>query len=822
MKKFLSVVLALAMTFSLVVVGASAKDFTDKDKVTKTEAVGVMSGMGIISGYTDGSFKPQGNITRGAAAKIICIASLGTKTAGVLTCDTAPFKDVAKDSTFAPYISYCVNTGIIDGYSDGSFQPSKNVSGFAFAKMLLNALKIKGTYTGANWSVNVAQAAIKANLFNGIEDSVSYSNPATRENACQMTFNAMNYTAAGTSSKYVVKDTNNKVLYSGTDALTALVIKQANASSTMTLENTNEGSLGATMFGLTKGTTTDDFGRESVVYTNGKTGTALVTYATFAPKAVKTYTTATTNGKVRSDLGYTTVAKDISLTVITDGVKANAVTVAKGDSTVIGGQGTLVEVYQTGTDAFTAVVVNTYVKKLAAGDIHAATAATSTADAAAAYITLESGKNYETSAFKAGDVVLYTKNASKIVNVVKADSFTGKVTAVGANNAYVRVDGAQKYTAAHTASAIGTAPLVVNDTTKTFYTDAYGNIVLAENGQTATVATDYVYVIDTAAKAAVAGEGGNLFESGSTTAAVAQAKVIDVKTGEISVKNIGVVKGTDNNYYYATKQGAASANAVTNESKAPTFSAAGIYKYATLTDGSIVLDNTATTTEAVKVLKDRASVNVTGKVANSATKLTVVEYTTGTNNAIVSATASTVTGIANFPATEQTYTAVVDLDSANPALVSNILVVKAKAAATAAANYVVYKGVGETDATGTFYDFYANGEVVSYHVATADVNAVAAKLTADNVYDVTLTDGKIANADAVSTAKTPVATGALTVVDNSYAIVNGSICYFAAGYKVVDATNNYAAGKLEVSSTATAAVYGADAAHAAFIVITAK
>ena len=43
MKKFLSLVLALVMTMSLVTISAGAKDFTDADKVNYDEAIAVLS-----------------------------------------------------------------------------------------------------------------------------------------------------------------------------------------------------------------------------------------------------------------------------------------------------------------------------------------------------------------------------------------------------------------------------------------------------------------------------------------------------------------------------------------------------------------------------------------------------------------------------------------------------------------------------------------------------------------------------------------------------------------------------------------------------------
>ena len=143
MKKFLSLVLALAMTLSLVTISAGAKDFADSDELSGEqyeEAVNVMSEMGIIDGYAGGNFQPQGTLTRGAAAKIIACMMLGKTTAEALGTQAAPFKDVPAGSTFAGYIAYCVESGLIDGYADGTFRPQNTLTGFAFLKMLLTAL----------------------------------------------------------------------------------------------------------------------------------------------------------------------------------------------------------------------------------------------------------------------------------------------------------------------------------------------------------------------------------------------------------------------------------------------------------------------------------------------------------------------------------------------------------------------------------------------------------------------------------------------------------------------------------------------------------
>ncbi|MDY3985985.1 S-layer homology domain-containing protein, partial [Dysosmobacter sp.] len=120
MKKFLSLVLALVMTMSLVTVSAGAKDFTDDADITYDKAVAVVSAAKIVDGYEDGDFRPTNTLSRGAAAKIICNMILGPTTAAALSADAAPYSDVPANHVFAGYISYCQQQGIISGYADGT------------------------------------------------------------------------------------------------------------------------------------------------------------------------------------------------------------------------------------------------------------------------------------------------------------------------------------------------------------------------------------------------------------------------------------------------------------------------------------------------------------------------------------------------------------------------------------------------------------------------------------------------------------------------------------------------------------------------------
>ena len=199
MKKFLSLVLALVMTMSLVTVSAGAKDFTDNSKINYKEAVDVMSAAKVIDGYAEGDFRPTNTLTRGAAAKIICNLILGPTTAEALVADAAPYSDVPTTNNFAGYIAYCAKARIISGYADGTFRPAATLSGYAFMKMLLGALGYDATaegYTGNNWSIQVAKRALSANvdLADGLNGDFNGIKAVTREEACLYAFNTLKAT----------------------------------------------------------------------------------------------------------------------------------------------------------------------------------------------------------------------------------------------------------------------------------------------------------------------------------------------------------------------------------------------------------------------------------------------------------------------------------------------------------------------------------------------------------------------------------------------------------------------------------------------------
>ena len=193
MKKLLALVLALVMTLGLATVGASAA-YSDASSINEdySEAIDVMSMIGVFSGMDDGSFNPTGALTREQGAKILTYMLLGKTGGDALTAGTAPYSDVAADRWSAGSIAYCTSEGIIAGDGKGSFNPTDELTGYAFAKMLLCALgydaKIEGL-TGNDWQINASKLAITAGLNDKLE-GLAFGSVMTREKAAQMAFNA--------------------------------------------------------------------------------------------------------------------------------------------------------------------------------------------------------------------------------------------------------------------------------------------------------------------------------------------------------------------------------------------------------------------------------------------------------------------------------------------------------------------------------------------------------------------------------------------------------------------------------------------------------
>ncbi len=147
LKKVLALVLACATLFTM-----SSFAFSDvAEDASYLEAVTMLSKLGIINGYEDGTFLPDNTITRAEAAKVL-VCALNAEDSAKGMADQELFTDVPKTHWAAGYVNYAANFGIIAGRGNGIFDPESPVSYEEIVKMVVAMLgytpvaNIKGGY----------------------------------------------------------------------------------------------------------------------------------------------------------------------------------------------------------------------------------------------------------------------------------------------------------------------------------------------------------------------------------------------------------------------------------------------------------------------------------------------------------------------------------------------------------------------------------------------------------------------------------------------------------------------------------------------------
>jgi hypothetical protein len=141
---------------------------------------------GVVSGYGDGTFRPQYATTRGQLVKMLVLAEGWT----VQIPSTPTFSDVGVSHTFYRYIETAYAKDVVGGYADGTFRPDDLVTRAQVAKMVVgargwaldvatpaNLCDVRATH----WASVYVQAAIARGIFTGYGDGCFYPDaPATR------------------------------------------------------------------------------------------------------------------------------------------------------------------------------------------------------------------------------------------------------------------------------------------------------------------------------------------------------------------------------------------------------------------------------------------------------------------------------------------------------------------------------------------------------------------------------------------------------------------------------------------------------------------
>ena len=333
MKKLLAMVLALVMTLSLAVSANAA--FKDDKSISDdyAESVAVLNGMGVFKGYEDGSFKPEGNITRAEVATIIYriyTADVAKNDKSGLYATYNKFSDMAGAGWAQGYIGYCANASLVKGYPDGTFKPSGKVTGYEVLAMILRAVGYdkNNEFSGADWALHVAQTAQQLGVLDNVAKTTDLNAPASRELVAELLFQGI-----------------QKAQVTYTPAFGYVTDK---------VIGTKTNSLGEKNFKLASAAASDKWGRPATkwTYTTGDKAT------TFVEKPDLTYTKAVAECDVAHDAG---LKVDTAYTLYVNGQKQpTTYTVNLTDTvTKMGAQGRLVEVYDD-----TIVMIDTFLAKV--------------------------------------------------------------------------------------------------------------------------------------------------------------------------------------------------------------------------------------------------------------------------------------------------------------------------------------------------------------------------------------------------------------------------------------------------------------------------
>ena len=486
MKKLLAMVLALVMTLSLAVSANAA--FKDADKVSDTyeEAVAVLNGMGVFKGYEDGSFQPQGDITRAEVAAIVYrVYTQDVKDAKAsLYATYNKFSDMTGAGWAAGYIGYCANAELVKGYPNGTFQPSGKVTGYEVLAMILRAIGYdkNGEFSGADWALHVAQTAQQAHVLDNVK-GVDLNAPATRELVAELLFRAI---ADAPMVTYTAAFGYQTVSFNG--------------KKDGKIFEENE-TLGHKNFDLDDAAINGDYGRPATEWTYNVGDKSTVIYDT----PVATYTEAFSACDLCKDLSQKKEAK-VTVAYVdgkenTDLVKTYKATDTKDDQ---GAQGQLVEVYKNeGGKDYTVIVINTYLgevtKTYEADKDKNDHGSNASIDVKLYNFDGKYDSNYETSDFEKKDMVLvtvdYNKTSAKyeIASVEDAKSESAELNKiVGVNKTTTDVEDILKVGGADVAAACKAVLLDIAATVKvnnvdkkaitvgesyTFYYDTYGNVI---------------------------------------------------------------------------------------------------------------------------------------------------------------------------------------------------------------------------------------------------------------------------------------------------------------------------------------------------------
>ena len=149
-----------------------------------------------IKGMPDGTFNPYGNLSRAEAATIM--ANISDDFVDSKVYDVSKFSDVKADDWFVTYVGYAAESGIIGGYTNGTFCPLAEITRAEFSVMIVRYLGLSlnnstsFSDTEGHWAKGYIAALQAAGIAKGYEDGTYHPDDnITRAEAVTMINNAL-------------------------------------------------------------------------------------------------------------------------------------------------------------------------------------------------------------------------------------------------------------------------------------------------------------------------------------------------------------------------------------------------------------------------------------------------------------------------------------------------------------------------------------------------------------------------------------------------------------------------------------------------------
>ena len=176
-KRILTWLLAVGMLASLLTVPAGAANatrFSDvADNYTAT-AIETLRLMGVLDGYSDGTFRPNAALTRAQFCKMAVYAMDGGSELGRYSTVTI-FPDVKPSFWASSYINMAAKKSIIAGFADGKFKPNQTVTAGQAVTILMRGLGYKDENMGGVWPQGYMAEAKTCGLLKSTGITSAYS-----------------------------------------------------------------------------------------------------------------------------------------------------------------------------------------------------------------------------------------------------------------------------------------------------------------------------------------------------------------------------------------------------------------------------------------------------------------------------------------------------------------------------------------------------------------------------------------------------------------------------------------------------------------------